>query len=315
MSTEKKNVEVFVGLFLLMGFSAIAIMVVVFGRVGQSLQKTYPITVIFPNASGLVKGSDVLLAGAQIGTVTEAPQLAGSSYAVKVRLNIREEVKIPRMSTFLVGSSGLMGDRYVDVIPQPNFNPDDVTRPNEIIQGTRASGLDDLTASGDVVMKQLNTTVLEIQKMAVNLNEKLFEEKNLANLQETLANLKATSASFSEGSKQLAPIMASAQAAVDSAKGTMKTTDAAAADLRLAIADVRKAAESVNTTVDSAKGLIETGKALVKKAGDGNGPIGTLLSDKAASENLKSFLYNLRRSGPLFYKDRPVPVQSGASRE
>ncbi|MES2569813.1 MAG: MCE family protein, partial [Verrucomicrobiota bacterium] len=63
MSTEKKNVEVFVGLFLLMGFSAIAIMVVVFGRVGQSLQKTYPITVIFPNASGLVKGSDVLLAG------------------------------------------------------------------------------------------------------------------------------------------------------------------------------------------------------------------------------------------------------------
>ncbi|MDB6174875.1 MAG: mce related protein [Chthoniobacteraceae bacterium] len=312
MSTERKNVEIFVGLFVLIGFSVIAVLVVVFGRLGQSFQDNYPVTVIFPNASGLVKGSDVLLAGAPIGTVADAPKLAGSSYAVQVRLLIRGDVKIPKMSTLLVGSSGLMGDRYVDVIPQANFDPNDVAKPNDIIQGTRASGLDDLTASGDQVMKQLSAAVFEIQKMAVNLNEKLFEDKNLNNLQETLANLKTTSATWSESSKQLGPILASAQTAVDSAKGTMKTTDAAAADLRLAIADVRKAAASIDKTVASAKGLIDSGKILVKKASDGGGPLGTLISDKAASENLKSFLFNLKRSGPLFYKDRPVPSTAPA---
>ncbi len=95
MSTERKNVEVFVGLFLLIGFSFIAVMVVTFGRVGQSFRSFYEITVQFPNASGLVKDSDVLLSGARIGHVAEPPRLVGKSYAVAVKLSIREDIKIP----------------------------------------------------------------------------------------------------------------------------------------------------------------------------------------------------------------------------
>ncbi|RYD76972.1 MAG: MCE family protein, partial [Verrucomicrobiaceae bacterium] len=73
MSTERKGTEVFVGLFLFIGFAFIAIMVVLFGRVSMGGKDTYQVTVEFPNASGIVKGSDVLLAGARIGTVAEAP--------------------------------------------------------------------------------------------------------------------------------------------------------------------------------------------------------------------------------------------------
>jgi phospholipid/cholesterol/gamma-HCH transport system substrate-binding protein len=73
MSTERKGTELFVGLFLIIGFSVIAVMVVMFGRFGESLTKFYEITVEFPNASGLIKGADVLLAGRRIGHVAEAP--------------------------------------------------------------------------------------------------------------------------------------------------------------------------------------------------------------------------------------------------
>ena len=52
MSTERKGVELFVGLFLLLGFGVIATMVLMFGRLGKGFQKTYPITVEFSNASG-----------------------------------------------------------------------------------------------------------------------------------------------------------------------------------------------------------------------------------------------------------------------
>jgi ABC-type transporter Mla subunit MlaD len=314
MSTERKGVEVLVGLFLVIGFAFIGVMVLTFGRVGQSLQKFYSIKVEFPNASGLVKDSDVLLAGARIGHVADPPRLTGKSYTVIVRLAIREDVKIPRKSTFLVGSSGLLGDRYVDVIPQENFDPDDVAQPDEVIQGTRATGMDDLTAKGGVVMDQLIAELDEIKKMTANINQELLSSKNLENLEQTFANLRTTTNNFTESSKKLDGVLNSAQEAVDSAKGTMKTVDHAAADLRAALADYRKVASSATKTIDAAHGLVDSTELLIKQARDGEGALGTLISDRETAENLKALIINLRRSGVLFYKNRPPATPAPAPR-
>ena len=122
MSTERKGVEVLVGLFLLIGFGCIGAMVLIFGKVGGGMQHYYAVTVEFPNASGLIKGSDVLLSGAHIGHIAEPPQLVTGSFRVEAKLEIKDEVKIPRAAKFLVGSSGLLGDRFVDVQLPPGFD-------------------------------------------------------------------------------------------------------------------------------------------------------------------------------------------------
>ena len=316
MATERKGIEVLVGLFLLIGLSFIAVMVLTFGRVGQSFQRFYPIFVEFPNASGLVKDSDVLLAGARIGYVAEPPRLTGQSYTVEVKLNIREDVKIPLKSSYLVGSSGLLGDRYVDVIPQPEFDPNDVAPAGAHITGTRAAGLDDLTVKGGVVMDQLIAELEEIKKMTAHINEELLSERNLKNLEETFANLRVTTASFNESSKKLEKVFDGAQEAVDTAKGTMKTADSAATELKAAIADFRKVAVGATKTLDSAKDMVDSGQVLLKEARQGKGALGTLISDRETAENLKALIINLRRSGVLFYKNRPVaPPSTGARRE
>lgn len=314
MAAEKKNVEVFVGLFLLIGFLVIGAMVITIGRVGQSLRKYYLINVEFPNAGGLVKGSDVLLAGARIGHVAEPPRLTGKSYTVTVQLNIRDDVKIPRKSTFIVGSSGLLGDRYVDVIPEENFDPNDVRNPGETITGTRATGLDDLTLKGGVVMDQLSAELEAIKKMTASINEQLLAEKNLKNLEATFENLRTLTNDFTESSKKLDAVLDSAQGAVDSAKGTIKTADGAASELRNAIADFRKVAVGATKTIDSAKTFLDSGQSLLKQAREGNGALGTLISDRETAENLKALIINLRRSGVLFYKNRPLPQPESGSR-
>ena len=301
MSTERKGVELFVGMFLLIGFGVIAAMVLLFGRVGQGFKKVYPITVEFPNASGLVKGCDVLLSGAKVGTVTEAPRLTGRAFAVAAPMRINEGVAIPRTSTFVIRTSGMLGDSYVDVVPPLVFDPADVIGPGETIVGSRASGLEDLTAKGGKMMDTLNEEVLrkinmELDEIAIatrSINSKLLNEKNLKNIEETFTSLKVTTAEFAEISKDLNEVVAKTSEAVDSAKVTLKTVDTAAADVRLAIGDFRKVADSANT--------------LVRKATTGEGTLGTLISDKQAAENLKTLIANLRRSGVLFYKDRPLP--------
>ena len=301
MSNVRKGTEFFVGLFLLIGFGVIAVMIVTFGRLGKGMEERYPLRVRFPNANGLVKGSSVLLSGAPIGLVSHAPQLTpGGNYEVEVGLLIRSAVKVPRTSIFQIRSSGMLGDAYVDVVPPAQFTPADFAEENELIAGQRTGGFDELTSKGSQVMDTLNSDVLkkvsatleEIKTTTANLNEKLLSEKNLKNVEETFANLKTTSQDFSKTARDLDLMVNHAQEVVESAKGTMKTVDGAAGDLRLALSDFRKTSESA--------------RSLMNKAATGDGALGTLISDKQTAEDLRVFVANLRRSGVLWYKNRPI---------
>jgi phospholipid/cholesterol/gamma-HCH transport system substrate-binding protein len=312
MSTERKGTEIIVGLFLLIGFSFIAVMVVMFGRSGMGTGGAYDITVDFPNASGIVQGSDVLLAGARIGTVAEkpaAPVLVGNRFQVAVKLSIRSDVRIPKAGTFVVGSSGLLGDRYVDVHLPTTFDPTDMIEPGSRITGTQpGGGFEQLTSKGGEVMDQVSKEMAKISEMLTRINDGLLHQENLKNLEETFANLKASTENFKTTTAHLDDLMKKSGEVMDAAKGTMTTADSAAADLRLAIADLRK-------TADSATKTVEASRLLLKKASEGDGAIGTLLNDKKVAEDLRALIANLRRSGVLFYKNRPIePAATPARR-
>src|SRR5205814_4997495 len=107
-----KTLELKVGAFVLVGLGVLAVLLVQFGRLGEGFQHYYPLLVKFPDASGLLKGSDVLLSGAKIGYVSAGPRLAESGQGVDVPLRVFDFVKIPAGSRFTIGSSGLPGDRF-----------------------------------------------------------------------------------------------------------------------------------------------------------------------------------------------------------
>src|SRR5215218_10400909 len=109
MSTENKGVEFYVGLFIVIGILFIGAMFVQFGGVSTGFQGHYRVTVEFPNASGIIKDAKVLLAGAAIGYVEENPYLlVREGYGVGVKLKIRDDIKLPRGSQFVVDQSGLL---------------------------------------------------------------------------------------------------------------------------------------------------------------------------------------------------------------
>ena len=70
-------------------------------------------------------------------------------------------------------------------------------------------------------------------------------------------------------------------------------------DARTAIGDVRKVLGGVRSATEEAV--------------HGPGLLGTLISDKQLSDNVAALLANLRRSGVIFYKDRPVVAAPGSS--
>jgi ABC-type transporter Mla subunit MlaD len=209
---------------------------------------------------------------------------------VVVGLRVFKGIRIPKKFRFQITSTGLLGDRFVEVLPQSDFNPAqfDPTDPSQIwgdgdrIAGEGGGGLSDLTKQGGDVMEKLQVELDNIQKITNTLNKELLSQQNLKNVEATLANLKTASASFDTAAQNATQVMANA-------KETMTTVNSAASDLRGAVGDARK-------TLDGAK-------TLLRKATEGNGLLPALLSDRELAENFRSLITNLRRSGVLFYKD------------
>src|SRR5437763_15078017 len=151
-----KTLELKVGAFVLVGLGVLAVLLVQFGRLGEGFQHYYPLLVKFPDASGLLKGSDVLLSGAKIGYVSGGPRLAESGQGVDVPVRIFDFVKIPAGSRFTIGSSGLLGDRIV-AVSAPARIAQEFFPKNNMIERTRKTGIDDLTQEGRFLVTDLST--------------------------------------------------------------------------------------------------------------------------------------------------------------
>lgn len=80
------------------------------------VESGYPITAKFDNITGISVGSDVRIGGIKIGVVT-ALALDDQTYQAIATLNIREQTKIPADSSAAIVSSGLLGDKFVQLTP------------------------------------------------------------------------------------------------------------------------------------------------------------------------------------------------------
>jgi phospholipid/cholesterol/gamma-HCH transport system substrate-binding protein len=87
MNEGDHGLELKVGIFVFVGLAILAALVVEFGRLGEGYKTYYDVTVHFVDASGLLKGSDVLMGGAKIGRVSGAPRLVTTGRGVEVPLH------------------------------------------------------------------------------------------------------------------------------------------------------------------------------------------------------------------------------------
>ena len=303
-SQPGRGLEFRVGLFVLFGLIILAYMVVEFGRFGIGIKKSYPLTVELPNASGLIKNSKVLMSGALVGSVIDDPKVLDHARGVSVTIIVYDGIQVAHNASVVVGSSGLMGDRFVDIIPKSQ-DEGGYYQAGETVHGIRAQGMEEIQREGGLLVGDLRSTVATLNKTITRVNDELLKEQTFKDLQAALANLRVTTENFKATSEKLSGVIDDAHGVVNKAgdamggaKDTLATAKAAAEDVRGAIGDVRKVLGSV--------------KGVADQATHGNGLLPTLISDKQLSENVSALVSNLRRNGILFYKDRPAPTPDPA---
>lgn len=110
------NLELTVGIFLLLGFLSFAWLAVRLGDIGLGGRQTYPLMARFGNVAGLKEGGIVQVAGVQVGEVT-AITLDPESYEAIVHLAIRKGVRLQEDSIASIRTTGIIGDKYVSIAP------------------------------------------------------------------------------------------------------------------------------------------------------------------------------------------------------
>src|SRR5437773_7613421 len=281
MNRHERGLELKVGVFVFVGLAMLGALVVQFGRLGEGFKTYYSLPVRFNDASGLLKGADGLLAGARIGNVADPPRLVGEGTGVAVPLKIYDYIKIPEGAKFTVGSSGLLGDRFVNVTMPPG-QPKAYLPPNAYISGARETGIDDLTREGGALVGDLRGTVQKIDTTVDRLNQDTLSSANMENLKSSMEHLNQSTGALAESSKKLDGV-------IEKTDSTMTSAKEAADNLQNAIADARK---------------------VLSSATKGKGLVATLLNDQQLANDLHALITNLRAHGLLFYRDSAATTQT-----
>ena len=109
---QKYSKETQVGIFVLVGFLAIAYMSVKLGNVHLFSSNDYAITAMFNDVTGLKVNAPVQMYGVEMGFV-ENIGIDLKSGMSRVTLRIRKDIQLTDDTIASVKTSGLIGDKYV----------------------------------------------------------------------------------------------------------------------------------------------------------------------------------------------------------
>jgi len=112
---KKIDLELIVGLFVLIGVIALGYISIKLGKMEWVGGGGYQITATFPRIGGLKVGAIVEVSGVEVGRVKSIT--LDENYQARVVLDINKRVKLDDESIASIRTKGLLGEKYVDIEP------------------------------------------------------------------------------------------------------------------------------------------------------------------------------------------------------
>ncbi|MFC4930654.1 outer membrane lipid asymmetry maintenance protein MlaD [Massilia sp. GCM10023247] len=114
---HRKIIDVWVGLFVLLGAAAILFLALQAGNMSSlSFAETYAVTGKFDNIGGLKPQAPVKSAGVVVGRVGDI-SFDDKTYQALVRLDLDPSYKFPKDSSLKILTAGLLGEQYIGIEP------------------------------------------------------------------------------------------------------------------------------------------------------------------------------------------------------
>jgi len=274
-----------IGLVILGGFILRIERIALFDR-GEPLR----VEARMPSAAGVDRKAAVRIAGVRVGVVEEI-RLEGSEAVLVLALD--SEVRLHQGASARVTNLGMLGDKYVEVLPGDPSAP--LLPPGARLEGSAPPTFDDvLQVATDIGadVKEVTTALRSsmggpegaaaLSEIVENIREltaslKVLITENQANVNETTANFRDFSGVLRD---ELPVIVDKMNRLADQLSGVVDDNDD---NLEASLANIRDLSDRLRTSADNLNDI--TGKIAA-----GEGTIGKLVNDDETVDNLNSTL-------------------------
>lgn len=286
--------EIKIGLFLAIGLAILAVFIFVVGDFSTLFKaKGYMLYTPFDTVAGLEKKTVVRMAGVKVGEV-KAIQLKGSR--AEVAMDIFPEVQISRDSKATLASIGLLGEKYIEIVPGAE---DVIVQPGGMIGSLPPVSFDQL----GMILSSVGDDIKNTSKA---LRDLLGEGEARVNIKEILQNLSSASAELNEFFGENKPLLTrslekSSQAIESFDQNVTSISQNLDELIRLMKDTVEENRGSLKGNLEGIKELIskmeEALKALnesLEKINKGKGTLGKLIEDPELYEKTEKTINNVQ---------------------
>jgi phospholipid/cholesterol/gamma-HCH transport system substrate-binding protein len=248
IATETK-----VGIFVVLGILVLTYFTV---RVGQITVREvgYRIYTHVESAAGLDKNSPVRIAGVEVGKVE---QVSLDGLKAKVTIHLPFKVKLPEGSKVFVKSAGLLGEKYIEIVP--GSGPQVIPAGGSIEEGGPSTDV-------DRVLAQLSSIGDDIKKVTKTLGNVLGGEEGQRTVKQLI-----------EGARETALHLESITQSIDRGQGTIGKL----------VKDDKLYVELKNTVASL--------NQLTRSIDRGEGTLGKLVKDETLYRETKETMASLNR--------------------
>ena len=284
MAAGGQRTSTLVGLFIFLGLAGLGWLVMTFGRFQKSYDEVYTIKVRFGDATGLIEGTSVRLAGVKIGAVAGKPVLESvTPPKVLVPISLDATRSIPANAVFQVQSASVLGDKLI-VITIPEQPASAILNEKSVIDGGEPGGLEAIQEEAVALVGDARTMMSEaqtslhkfdgalddIRSITGHLNETMeqinsgiLSDSNISTMSRTLANVEDASLGARNASADLKPLMVDARKAINQvndlaqkAEGTFEQIDRQLVHIEPAMEEVPETMRSLQRVANKAEGAV-----------------------------------------------------------
>jgi phospholipid/cholesterol/gamma-HCH transport system substrate-binding protein len=307
------------GLFVLAFILSIAYLSVNVGALRVPWEpKGQTVQVLLPDTAGLEEGAAVRIAGVRKGSVRRVELVNGQALVTMI---LDEDVKIYAGTKTMIGSMGLMGEKFLDL--RLGSSENEVVKQGELLEGESPASIDQLIATLNEVGKDVRrvtetlSLVLGGQEGQVSIQNIVSHIENLsANLDKTVSQSGEDFSATVKNIRGLTEDLRSFVAANQTSAGrAVENFEVLSDDLRTQLPEVTRRLDdilaklgglveenrtqiestvsNVNRASERLDGTMASIQSVAAKIDAGEGTIGQLINDDQTANKINSTLTEL----------------------
>jgi len=185
------KLELKVGIFVFIGLTILVTFVLLIGDF-RTWNTGHDINFTFGFVNGVKVGVPVRFAGVDIGKVKGIEFLCNPENRetrVKIVGYVNKSVKIPGDSTVWVNTLGLLGEKYIEIIPGKDYQH--LVGAGQTIIGTDPIAMHEVTTLAKSIVDNIDETLTKIRNREGTLGKLLFDDSIYNDLEALMKDLRA----------------------------------------------------------------------------------------------------------------------------